>query len=145
MSQSFPIDFDDAAIAHNVVMTLSMAPASWTDPRNGTAVAIRIRHDHTLKQRRTIAVLSALWRSATAALHGKPSFVEGMKVGTTGPRGCLWAGNPSDPDPLFKVTSVDDGVRIVPCRAGLDRFGVDEPTAKMWINAAIASTAEGRA
>lgn len=72
MSRSFPIDFGDAAIAHNVVTTLSKAPPSWTDPRNGVAVALRVRHDRTLEQRRTIAVLSALWRSATTALRGKP-------------------------------------------------------------------------
>lgn len=68
-----------------------------------------------------------------------------MKVGTTGPRGCLWAGHPSDPDPLFKVVLADEGVRIHHCRAGLEIFGIDEATAKTWVDAAIASTSEGRA
>lgn len=144
MDQSFPIDFGDSVVAHSVVVAMGRTPPEWTDPRTATVHSLRVRHDRIVEQRRVVGVLSALWRSVTEAMKTNAQYTPAMKVGTTGPRGCLWAGLPADPDPLFRVSQAGDGVRVQLCRSGLARFSIDEATAQVWVDAAIASTAESR-
>mmetsp|Transcript_41518 Transcript_41518/g.118737 ORF Transcript_41518/g.118737 Transcript_41518/m.118737 type:complete len:270 (+) Transcript_41518:479-1288(+) len=90
MSLAYFIDFPTAASAADWVVRCREMPLRFVDPRSGNSCVLRVAGDRSIESRQTMRVMGELWEFVHNELTKNGKCKEGMKLGTTGGKGCRY-------------------------------------------------------
>ena len=143
MVNRYAIILPSAALCHDAVNTLRAANISWKDPRDNKVHEIRAGPDRTFHERLTVKALSSLWTQVRDHLKEKGLWKDDFKLGTTGPRGCLFLANSDDAAELFfvRTDSSSNQITISPGYGELTKIAIDHAAADAMVGVAVAAAA----
>jgi hypothetical protein len=144
MSQAYSIDFPTAASAADWVARCRATPLQWIDPRSGATCNLRVGGDRSIESRQTMRVMGELWKFVMTDMQKRGAWKEGMKLGTTGGKGCLYLiVDGEDVRELFLTKTIPGDLgrssTVVHNRAELVGLGIKEEDAKAAIDLALAT------
>ena len=87
--------------------------------------------------------LRSLWNQVRDHLKGKGLWKDDFRLGTTGPRGCLFLAASDDATELFfvRTDSSNNQVTIAPGYGELTKIAIDHAAADAMVGVAVAAAA----